>query len=61
MTSLSGKVALITGAARGQGEAIARLFVERGAQVSSAPEIWKPPNHWSGTSGRITRCWSLWT
>lgn len=33
MTSLEGKVALVTGAARGQGEAEARLFAERGAQV----------------------------
>jgi 3alpha(or 20beta)-hydroxysteroid dehydrogenase len=33
MTELTGRVALITGAARGQGEAEARLFVERGARV----------------------------
>ncbi|MFC9897005.1 glucose 1-dehydrogenase [Nocardia sp. NPDC127579] len=33
MSDLTGKVAIITGAARGQGEAEARLFVERGARV----------------------------
>lgn len=33
MADLTGKIALITGAARGQGAAEARLFVERGARV----------------------------
>ena len=30
-TSLTGKYAIVTGSAQGLGEAIARLFVERGA------------------------------
>ena len=33
MTNLTGKVALISGAARGQGATEARLFVESGASV----------------------------
>jgi 3alpha(or 20beta)-hydroxysteroid dehydrogenase len=33
MSTLDGKVAIITGAARGQGEAEARLFVAEGARV----------------------------
>ncbi|WP_406286800.1 glucose 1-dehydrogenase [Embleya sp. NBC_00896] len=33
MADLTGKVAIVTGAARGQGAAEARLFVERGASV----------------------------
>ena len=33
MSKLIDKVAIVTGAARGQGEAIARLFVDEGAKV----------------------------
>jgi len=35
-SSLQGKVAIVTGAARGTGEAIARLFIEQGACVAIA-------------------------
>ncbi|GHH09874.1 SDR family NAD(P)-dependent oxidoreductase [Streptomyces lanatus] len=45
MSDLTGKVALISGAARGQGAAEARLFVERGAKVVIADvldeDAWK--------------------
>jgi 3alpha(or 20beta)-hydroxysteroid dehydrogenase len=39
---LDGKVALVTGAARGQGEAEARLFVEAGARVVVADVLDEP-------------------
>jgi len=33
MSRLEGKIAIVTGAARGTGEQIARLFAEEGARV----------------------------
>ncbi|MGO9454475.1 MAG: SDR family NAD(P)-dependent oxidoreductase [Candidatus Binataceae bacterium] len=50
MGTLEGKVAIVTGAARGQGEAEARLFVAEGAKVmltdvSREGERW--PKRWA--------------
>lgn len=42
MSDLTGKVALISGSARGQGEAEARLFAERGAKVIVADVLDAP-------------------
>lgn len=42
MADLAGKVALITGASRGQGEAEAKLFTERGARVVIADVVDEP-------------------
>ena len=42
MGMLDGKVAIVTGAARGTGEATARLFVQEGAQVLLADILDEP-------------------
>ncbi len=42
MGMLDGKVAIVTGAARGTGEATARLFVREGAQVLLADILDEP-------------------
>lgn len=52
MTDLTGKVALITGAGRGQGAAEARLFVERGAKVVVADILDSEATQVAGDLGR---------
>lgn len=55
MHRLVGKVALVTGAARGQGEAIARLFVDEGAKVVLGDVLEEPGEKLAAELGDATR------
>lgn len=55
MQRLDGKVALVTGAARGQGEAIARLFVNEGAKVVLGDVLEEPGEKLAAELGDATR------
>lgn len=52
MGRLDGKVAIVTGAARGTGEATARLFAEEGARVVLADVLDDPGERVAGEIGR---------
>lgn len=52
---LKGRVALVTGAARGQGEAIARLFVDEGAKVVLADVLTEPGEKLAAELGDAAR------
>ena len=53
MGKLEGKVAIVTGAARGQGEAEARLFVEAGRGSSSLTSSTTSPTRLPLTSAMV--------
>ena len=55
MTALDGKVALITGAARGVGEATARRFVAEGAQVVLGDVLDELGHDVASTLGAVAR------
>lgn len=58
MGKLDGRVVVITGAARGQGEQEARLFVAEGARVVVADVLDEQGRRWRRRSARTTSIWT---
>ena len=56
--ALEGRVAIITGAARGQGAAEARMFIENGARVVLAEILQKKDKRWPTSSAMMPCSWS---
>lgn len=58
MGKLDGRVVLVTGAARGQGEQEARLFREEGAEVVVGDVLDEQERRSPRRSGRCTSTWT---